>query len=49
LFGLLTAASAAVQYEAAGSLISLSSAPSAVKASASAFIDLLVKVKCDNL
>lgn len=44
IFTLLTSSSPAVQYEAAGTLVALSSAPTAIRAAASAYIELLVKV-----
>ncbi|PRP88152.1 hypothetical protein PROFUN_03975 [Planoprotostelium fungivorum] len=43
VFTLLSSTSSAVQYEAAGTLLALSSAPTAVKAATSTYIDLLVK------
>jgi len=49
IFTLLQSHSPAVQYEAAGTLLSLSTAPSAVRAAASAFIDLLVKESDNNV
>lgn len=41
IYSLLSASSSAVQYDAAQTLISLSSAPTAIKAAAGAFINLL--------
>eukprot|EP01114_Cavostelium_apophysatum_P024678 TRINITY_DN973_c0_g1_i2.p1 TRINITY_DN973_c0_g1~~TRINITY_DN973_c0_g1_i2.p1 ORF type:complete len:955 (+),score=319.11 TRINITY_DN973_c0_g1_i2:111-2975(+) len=49
IFTLLNSNSPAVQYEAAGTLISLSAAPTAVRAAASTFIDLLVKESDNNV
>jgi len=49
IFNLLQSSSSSVQYEAAGTLVSLSSAPTAVKAAASTFIDLLVKESDNNV
>jgi hypothetical protein len=44
LFELLKAPSPAVQYEAAGALVGLTSAPTAVRAAAATFIQLLCNV-----
>ena len=41
--------SAAVRYEAAGTLVTLSNAPTAVKAAASAYIELIVKESDNNV
>ena len=41
--------SASVRYEAAGTLITLSTAPTAVKAAASCYIDLIVKESDNNV
>ncbi|CAI4221409.1 unnamed protein product [Auanema sp. JU1783] len=49
VYNLLQSTSAAVRYEAAGTLITLSSAPAAVKAAASAYIDLIVKESDNNV
>lgn len=49
VYALLNSQSAAVRYEAAGTLITLSSAPSAVKAAASCYIDLIVKESDNNV
>lgn len=49
IFTLLSSTSSAVQYEAAGTLVSLSSAPTAVKAAASTYIELLVKESDNNV
>jgi len=49
IFTLLQSSSSAVQYEAAGTLVSLSSAPTAVRAAASAYIELLVKESDNNV
>ena len=44
IYNLLNSSSQAVRYEAAGTLITLSSAPTAVKAACSCYIDLIIKV-----
>ncbi|KAG6447828.1 coatomer subunit beta [Manduca sexta] len=49
VYGLLNAGSAAVRYEAAGTLVTLSSAPAAVKAAAACYIDLIVKESDNNV
>eukprot|EP00003_Mantamonas_plastica_P009988 TRINITY_DN1936_c0_g1_i5.p1 TRINITY_DN1936_c0_g1~~TRINITY_DN1936_c0_g1_i5.p1 ORF type:complete len:283 (-),score=89.52 TRINITY_DN1936_c0_g1_i5:88-936(-) len=49
IFTLLQSNSAAVQYESAGVLVSLSSAPTAVKAAASTYINLLIKESSNNV
>jgi len=49
IFTLLSSHSPAVQYEAAGTLLSLSSAPSAIRAASSAYIELLVKESDNNI
>jgi coatomer subunit beta len=49
IYALLNSSSSAVRYEAAGTLITLSSAPSAVKAAASAYIELIVKESDNNV
>lgn len=45
----MNSSSPAVKYEAAGTLITLSSAPSAVKAAASSYIELIVKESDNNV
>uniref|UniRef100_A0A2A4JRY4 Coatomer subunit beta n=1 Tax=Heliothis virescens TaxID=7102 RepID=A0A2A4JRY4_HELVI len=49
VYGLLNATSAAVRYEAAGTLITLSNAPAAIKAAAACYIDLIVKESDNNV
>lgn len=49
IYNLLQSSSAAVRYEAAGTLITLSNAPTAVKASASCYIDLIIKESDNNV
>ncbi|KAJ0179108.1 hypothetical protein K1T71_004820 [Dendrolimus kikuchii] len=49
VYGLLNATSAAVRYEAAGTLVTLSSAPAAIKAAAACYIDLIVKESDNNV
>jgi len=49
VFGLLDSPSAAVSYEAAGTLASLSASPAAVKAAASAYIKILNKESDNNV
>ena len=49
MYALLNSSSSAVKYEAAGTLITLSSAPSAVKAAASCYIDLIIKESDNNV
>ncbi|XP_063375229.1 coatomer subunit beta [Cydia amplana] len=49
VYGLLTAPSAAVRYEAAGTLVTLSAAPAAVTAAAACYIDLIVKESDNNV
>lgn len=49
IYNLLNSNSASVRYEAAGTLITLSSAPTAVKAAVSAYIDLIVKESDNNV
>ena len=49
VYNLLSSSSAAVRYEAAGTLLTLSSAPTAVKAVASCYIDLIVKESDNNV
>ena len=45
IYNLLNSNSPAVRYEAAGTLVTLSNAPTAVKAAASAYIELIVKAR----
>jgi len=49
IYNLLNSSSASVRYEAAGTLVTLSSAPTAVKAAVSAYIDLIVKESDNNV
>ncbi|KAL0839233.1 hypothetical protein ABMA28_016000 [Loxostege sticticalis] len=49
VYGLLNAPSAAVRYEAAGTLVTLSNAPAAIKAAAACYIDLIVKESDNNV
>lgn len=49
VYGLLNASSAAVRYEAAGTLVTLSNAPAAIKAAAACYIDLVVKESDNNV
>ncbi|CAF0985403.1 unnamed protein product [Didymodactylos carnosus] len=49
IYNLLNSSSQAVRYEAAGTLITLSSAPTAVKAAASCYIDLIIKESDNNV
>ncbi|CAH0717494.1 unnamed protein product, partial [Brenthis ino] len=49
VYGLLNAPSAAVRYEAAGTLVTLSCAPAAIKAAAACYIDLIVKESDNNV
>lgn len=49
VYNLLQSQSAAVRYEAAGTLITLSSAPTAIKAAATTYIDLIVKESDNNI
>ncbi|XP_063978912.1 coatomer subunit beta [Diachasmimorpha longicaudata] len=49
IYSLLNSPSAAVRYEAAGTLVTLSSAPTAIKAAASCYIDLVVKESDNNV
>ncbi|TKR73309.1 hypothetical protein L596_020633 [Steinernema carpocapsae] len=49
IYNLLKSQSAAVRYEAAGTLVTLTSAPAAIKAAASAYIDLIVKEFDNNI
>ncbi|CAK1551519.1 unnamed protein product [Leptosia nina] len=49
VYGLLNAPSAAVRYEAAGTLVTLSNAPAALKAAAACYIELIVKESDNNV
>ncbi|XP_075234210.1 coatomer subunit beta [Lycorma delicatula] len=49
IYNLLNSNSPAVRYEAAGTLVTLSSAPTAIKAAASCYIDLIVKESDNNV
>jgi len=49
IYNLLNSNSAAVRYEAAGTLVTLSTAPTAIKAAASCYIDLIVKESDNNV
>ncbi|KAI8439873.1 hypothetical protein MSG28_001341 [Choristoneura fumiferana] len=49
VYGLLNAGSAAVRYEAAGTLVTLSAAPAAITAAAACYIDLIVKESDNNV
>uniref|UniRef100_A0A0M3I5H8 Coatomer subunit beta n=1 Tax=Ascaris lumbricoides TaxID=6252 RepID=A0A0M3I5H8_ASCLU len=49
VYNLLQSSSAAVRYEAAGTLVTLSSAPTAIRAAASAYIELIVKESDNNV
>ncbi|KAA3675882.1 coatomer subunit beta [Paragonimus westermani] len=49
VYGLLQSSSPAVRYEAAGTLITLSSAPSALKAAASCYVNLILKESDNNV
>lgn len=49
IYNLLNSSSPAVRYEAAGTLVTLSSAPSAVKAAAECYIELVVKESDNNV
>ncbi|XP_059061189.1 coatomer subunit beta [Achroia grisella] len=49
VYGLLNSTSPAVRYEAAGTLVTLSSAPAALKAAAACYIDLIVKESDNNV
>lgn len=49
IFSLLSSSSAAVQFESAHTLISLSAAPTSVRAAASTYINLLVKESDNNV
>ncbi|PSN38413.1 Coatomer subunit beta [Blattella germanica] len=49
IYNLLNSTSQAVRYEAAGTLVTLSSAPTAIKAAASCYIELIVKESDNNV
>ena len=49
IYNLLNSSSQAVRYEAAGTLITLSSAPTAVRAASACYIDLIVKESDNNV
>uniref|UniRef100_S4R682 Coatomer subunit beta n=1 Tax=Petromyzon marinus TaxID=7757 RepID=S4R682_PETMA len=49
IYNLLQSSSPAVRYEAAGTLVTLSSAPTAVKAAAQCYIDLIIKESDNNV
>ncbi|KAF7247121.1 hypothetical protein EG68_09147 [Paragonimus skrjabini miyazakii] len=49
VYSLLQSSSPAVRYEAAGTLITLSSAPSALKAAASCYVNLILKESDNNV
>ncbi|XP_054261558.1 coatomer subunit beta isoform X1 [Macrosteles quadrilineatus] len=49
IYNLLNSNSAAVRYEAAGTLVTLSTAPTAIKAAATCYIDLIVKESDNNV
>ncbi|KAK0163323.1 hypothetical protein PV327_007018 [Microctonus hyperodae] len=49
IYGLLNSPSAAVRYEAAGTLVTLSTAPAAIKAAAGCYIELIVKESDNNV
>ena len=49
IYNLLNSNSPSVRYEAAGTLITLSTAPTAVKAAAACYIDLIVKESDNNV
>ncbi|XP_077300608.1 coatomer subunit beta isoform X2 [Arctopsyche grandis] len=49
IYNLVNSSSAAVRYEAAGTLVTLSSAPTAIKAAASCYIELIVKESDNNV
>ncbi|CAH0387003.1 unnamed protein product [Bemisia tabaci] len=49
IYNLLNSTSPAVRYEAAGTLVTLSSAPTAIKAAASCYIELIVKESDNNV
>lgn len=49
IYNLLQSSSPAVRYEAAGTLVTLSSTPTAIKAAAQCYIDLIVKESDNNV
>jgi len=49
IYNLLNSTSPAVRYEAAGTLVTLSSAPTAIKAAANCYIELIVKESDNNV
>lgn len=49
IYNLLNSSSPAVRYEAAGTLVTLSAAPTAIKAAASCYIELIVKESDNNV
>ncbi|EPB73565.1 adaptin region [Ancylostoma ceylanicum] len=49
VYNLLQSSSPAVRYEAAGTLVTLSAAPAAIKAAAQAYIELIVKESDNNV
>ncbi|XP_033629126.1 coatomer subunit beta-like [Asterias rubens] len=49
IYNLLQSSSPAVRYEAAGTLVTLSSAPTAIKAAATCYIDLIIKESDNNV
>lgn len=49
IYSLLNSSSPAVRYEAAGTLVTLSNAPTAVKAAASCYIELILKESDNNV
>jgi len=49
IYNLLDSESSAVRYDAAGTLVTLSSVPAAIKAAASAYIDLIMKESDNNV
>nr|XP_006812914.1 PREDICTED: LOW QUALITY PROTEIN: coatomer subunit beta-like [Saccoglossus kowalevskii] len=49
IYNLLNSSSPSVRYEAAGTLVTLSSAPTAVKAAASSYIELILKESDNNV
>lgn len=49
IYNLLNSSSPSVRYEAAGTLVTLSSAPTAIKAAASCYIELIVKESDNNV
>ncbi|CAH0553104.1 unnamed protein product [Brassicogethes aeneus] len=49
IYNLLNSSSPAVRYEAAGTLVTLSNAPTAIKAAASCYIELIIKESDNNV